>query len=568
MEAGSRMKFPIFLVLPVWLCCSIPLAAQDAESVAKVNGNALTIRDLKEVFAGTPPEVLQYAAQNPEGFLERYFLIRKLAELAKKEGLDQRSPYKERLAWGRLQLLSRAAIEQIAKEAEPPVEEQKKFYQENLDQYRSAKVKLIYIAFAEEQNESEETNKLPTPAEARQKAEKILAEAKAGADFVELVERYSDDDESKAKQGDFPDVTAKSQLPAEVKSAILAAGTGDIVGPLEQPSGFYLFKVVSAEARPFEQVAAEIREQLHSKRTEERMEALRSQISVKVENEEFFKPGLIPQAAVSAEAVVATLNGKPVTAEELNSLFTGASPAIRQNAAGSPQDFLRQLAMMRELSEMAVRSGLDSQTPVRERLEWNSAEVLRQAALDHKMNAVVITPEEQEKAYEEKKDGWREATVKVLYMGATPDVPLQIEGAQRIDPAEVRAKMEAIRQQIKTEADFVRMVKIYSEDEETKAQEGDWSVAVRPNDQRIPEHVRKAILSTPPGEMTEVLEEKNGFYLFLVKKNEIMPYQAVKNDVYVQEQQNRFNEWLQAELKSIRIEGLNAENFRAALPRP
>lgn len=563
------MKFPIFLVLPVLLCSSVPLAAQDAESVAKVNGNALTIQDLKEVFAGTPPEVLQYAAQNPEGFLERYFLIRKLAELAKKEGLDQRSPYKERLAWGRLQLLSRAAIEQIAKQAEPSVEEQKKFYQENLDQYRSAKVKLIYIAFAEEQNESEETNKLPTQAEARKKAEKILAEAKAGADFVELVERYSDDDESKAKQGDFPDVTAKSQLPAEVKGAILSASTGDIVGPLEQPSGFYLFKVVSAEARPFEQVAAEIREQLHSKRTEERMEALRSQISVKVENEEFFKQGLTPQAAaVSAEAVVATLNGKPVTAEELNSLFTGASPAIRQNAAGSPQDFLRQLAMMRELSEMAVRNGLDSQTPVRERLEWNSAEVLRQAALDHKMNSVVITAEEQEKAYEEKKDGWRQATVKVLYMGATPDVPLQIEGAQRIDPAEVRAKMEAIRQQIKSEEDFVRMVKIYSEDEETKAQEGDWSVAVRPNDQRIPEHVRKAILSTPPGEMTEVLEEKNGFYLFLVKKNEIMPYEAVKNDVYVQEQQNRFNEWLQAELKSIRIEGLNAENFRAALPRP
>lgn len=563
------MKFPVFVLFPTLLCSWVSVAAQDAASVAKVNGNTLTIQDLKEVFAGTPPEVLQYAEQNPEGFLERYFLIRKLAELAKKEGLDRKSPYKERLAWGRLQYLSRAAIEQIAKEAEPSVEEQKKFYQENLEKYRSAKVKLIYIAFGEEASESGEADKLPSRAEARKKAEKILAEAKAGTDFVELVTRYSDDDESKAKQGDFPDVTANSQLPAEVKAAILAAGTGEIVGPLEQPSGYYLFKVVSAEARPFEQVADEIREQLRTKRTEERMEAIRSQVSAKVENEGFFRRALNQQEepAVRPESVVATLNGKPVTAEELNGIFTGASPAIRQNAASSPEDFLKQLAMMRKLAEIAARNGLESKTPVRERLEWNSAEVLRQAALDHKMNTVVITAEEQERAYEENKSGWRQANVKVLYMGATPDLPLHIEGAQRVDPKEVRAKMEAIRQQIKSEEDFVRMVKIYSEDEDTKARDGDWPVAVRPNDQRIPEHVRKAILSTEPGEMTEVLEEKNGFYLFLVKKNEILPYQAVRNDVYVQEQQNRFNEWLQAELKSIRIEGLNAENFRAALPR-
>lgn len=563
------MRTPKLLSVLVLLCAPWIAGAQNANAVANVNGRTVAVEELREIFRGVPPDVLQYAAQSPKDFLERYFLVVKLAALAEKEGLDKKSPYKDRLDWSRLQYLSRAAIDKIAKDAEPSIEEREKFYDDNAASYRNAKVKLIYLAFAEEGEQDGEAS-LPSEADARKKAETILAGAKAGADFVALVRKHSDDDESKEKDGDFPDVTADSQLPDDVKSAILGAGTGDLVGPLRQPSGFYVFKVVSAETRPFEQVSDQIREQLQTKRMDERMQSLRAQVSVEVKNQDFFRAQMNPSDAQSVEpgAVVAAVNGQPITAEEMNGIFRGGSPQIRQNAAQSPEGFLQQLGIMRQLTGIAEKEGLAAHTPNRERLRWNNAEVLRQAMLDEKMNTVVVTAEEQRQAYESTRDQWREATAKVLYMAASPNLPFQVEGVERKDPEEVRAKLAAIKQQIKNEEDFVRMVKVYSEDEETKNKDGDWGVTVRPNDQRIPEHVRQAILAAKPGEMTEVIEEKNGFYLFLVKTNEIMSYEQVRSDVYRQEQQNRFNEWLQAEMKSIQVESLDAETFRATLPRP
>ncbi len=58
-------------------------------------------------------------------------------------------------------------------------------------------------------------------------AAKLVADLRGGADFVKLVEQYSDDSTSKAKAGDFATIHGSDNIPQEVKSVVMGLKQGD-----------------------------------------------------------------------------------------------------------------------------------------------------------------------------------------------------------------------------------------------------------------------------------------------------------------------------------------------------
>ncbi|HXG50379.1 MAG TPA: SurA N-terminal domain-containing protein [candidate division Zixibacteria bacterium] len=77
--------------------------------------------------------------------------------------------------------------------------------------------------------------------EARRRASRIVAEARAGKDFAQLARRQSDDPTA-ARGGDLGWL-AQGQLPPELDKPIFALAKGEIGGPVESPAGFSVFKV-------------------------------------------------------------------------------------------------------------------------------------------------------------------------------------------------------------------------------------------------------------------------------------------------------------------------------------
>jgi parvulin-like peptidyl-prolyl isomerase len=121
---------------------------------------------------------------------------------------------------------------------------------------------------------------------ARELAAKAAAEAKSGADFLQLAEKYSDPGEKANKGGDIGTGPVK-KLAAPVRDALAKLKPGEISEPVESQFGMHVLKLIErkpATVKPFEavkdQVVAKERARLQRKRIEEAVNAVRNSTTV------------------------------------------------------------------------------------------------------------------------------------------------------------------------------------------------------------------------------------------------------------------------------------------------
>jgi peptidyl-prolyl cis-trans isomerase D len=103
------------------------------------------------------------------------------------------------------------------------------------------------------------------------KAEDLLKQARAGADFAELAKKYSED-EASAKNGGDLDYFGRGRMVAEFDQAAFSLEPGKISDLIKTQYGYHIIKVVdkkSATTRPL----AEVRQQIHDQLSYERAQA-------------------------------------------------------------------------------------------------------------------------------------------------------------------------------------------------------------------------------------------------------------------------------------------------------
>jgi parvulin-like peptidyl-prolyl isomerase len=138
---------------------------------------------------------------------------------------------------------AKAYMDRINEEKPVTDEEIQAFYDKNKDDesmasifYTAPSVKVSHILIKDEEH----------TAAKREETEKILAEAKGGADFAELAKTYSEDDGSKESGGDVGEVTNDGSMVQEFQDAALAlAKNGDLSDIVETEYGFHIIKATS-----------------------------------------------------------------------------------------------------------------------------------------------------------------------------------------------------------------------------------------------------------------------------------------------------------------------------------
>lgn len=259
--------------------------------------------DFKRVLSAMPPQNQQFILRDRQAFLHQLGVMRKLAQMAEKEKLDQRDPYKDQIDFARMQILASAKLtnEMQATLVEP--DQLVKYYDANKDKYKQVKVKAIYISFggAAAANANSSSIKKPrTEEEAKAKAEKLLADIRGGADFVTLVKESSDDETSKAKDGDFGTWKANDNIPDALRAAVFALKQGDVSEPIKQPNGFYLLKADEVKVSSLDDVRNEIYQTVKNQRYGEWMKDLDSSTKVQYPNAAFL--GTAPAQPPAAPA--------------------------------------------------------------------------------------------------------------------------------------------------------------------------------------------------------------------------------------------------------------------------
>jgi len=252
------------------------------------DGVRFTMGQFRGLYTVMNAQMQQTALQNRKDWIQQYALFRKLALMAEQDKLDQVSPTREALAFNRMLLLSQVKLNANMNSTAVEGAEIVKAYDARREQFKQVKVKTIYVSFLSDALTKATSEKGLTEQQAKEKAERLAAQIRSGADFVQLVKANSDDVTSRDKDGDFATLRRSDNIPDAIRSAVFVLKPGEITDPVRQPNGFYIFKASEVSYRPLSEVRDEIYNDLKMQHHREWLEKTRVETRVQIVDEAFF----------------------------------------------------------------------------------------------------------------------------------------------------------------------------------------------------------------------------------------------------------------------------------------
>jgi peptidyl-prolyl cis-trans isomerase D len=149
-------------------------------------------------------------------------------------------------------------------------------YDENLQQFTTPEqVRASHILLRTEGKDE---------ATVKAKAEEILKEARAGADFSELAKQYSED-ESNAKNGGDLDYFGRGRMVPEFDTAAFNMEVGQISDLVKTQFGYHIIKLTDKKAgvtRPLDEVKQQLTDQIQSERAQEQAASLAQTLETQI----------------------------------------------------------------------------------------------------------------------------------------------------------------------------------------------------------------------------------------------------------------------------------------------
>ncbi len=301
---ANRMRRCLFCLAALAICACKPSPGPTGKSasrpgpvLARVDDTEITAADLQEVlarYAHTPFVLARYSTpEKKKELLDGLIRYELMAREAIRRGYD-RDPDVQRIAKRQMvaQFEKREINDKLRAE-DVPLADVEKYYREHQPEFvRPEEVRVSQI--------------LVHDAAA---ARRIAAEAKSGRNdaksFRDLVERYSEDADSKSRAGDltFFDRKTTRAPKALVDAAFAMTQVNDVAGPIASDKGFHIIKLTDRRAeltRPLAEVKVDIQkrllDQMRAQRKRELAEEMRKSIRVEIYEDELAKVALAPTA--------------------------------------------------------------------------------------------------------------------------------------------------------------------------------------------------------------------------------------------------------------------------------
>lgn len=282
---------------------------------------------------------------------------------------------------------------------------------------------------------------------------------------------------------------------------------------------------------------------------------------------------------VPANTVVLKIDGKELTAGEIRAVLATMPGDFVKFYQQNPKNAIEQLYVMRYLAQEAEKEKLDQQSPMKEQLEVVRANTLASAMLSYEHNHYPVSDEMVKAYYERNQAKYQQLKVKAIYVAFKPVIPgigssteeraraasEAAAGRTQRSEAEAKALAEDLVKQIRSGADFAKLVEQYSDDPASKANGGDFGVINLTSAQ--PPEVKRAAMALKPGEVTDPVRQLSGFYIVRVEDKTAQPMKEVYEPIIQEIRQAHVNEWFAAIRTRFSAEVEKPEFFIPAAPQ-
>jgi peptidyl-prolyl cis-trans isomerase C len=251
--------------------------------IVTVEGKSYTAKQIDEMMKALPPQAKTMIDRNPQAGLTQLFILDSLSALAKQKKLDQVSPNKEALESKQRQYLANVVVQDENTHIHVTEAEQQAYYDAHKDLFQSVKISALYIAYTPHPKAGPDGKMPQTEAEAKAKADDLVKQLRAGADFAKLAAEHSEDKESAKKGGEYATIRRSDNYPAAIKDAIFKLKGDEVSDPVKQPAGFYIFKVTERNQQEFKDVAKTVFERVRQEKFSDWLKGMQRELAPKID---------------------------------------------------------------------------------------------------------------------------------------------------------------------------------------------------------------------------------------------------------------------------------------------
>jgi peptidyl-prolyl cis-trans isomerase C len=280
-------------------------------------------------------------------------------------------------------------------------------------------------------------------------------------------------------------------------------------------------------------------------------------------------PAPPPAAPVSPDAVVAKVDGKDITAGELNQLranIPGVTQALRADPAGA----IAQLTFQQYLTDEARKLKLQDETPWKQQIEVATQNVLLNAMITYVRNHTDVTVDDVEAYFKLHLAKYQQARIKLFTVNFKPGAvsdPKNLESSAAAafsaahaktdrSEADAKARAEAAVRELRAGADFAQIVEKYADDENKKSAAED-SITIKSNGSYPPE-IQKAVVGLKAGDVPDPVRLVGSFYVIRTVEVTAAPLNDAREDIL---------QTIRADRTQAYLEGLQ-KRFRTEIVRP
>ncbi len=267
----------------------------------------ITRKEFEKIASGLAPNVTPQLKRQLEARLPQFIA---LSEAAKEKGLEKTPQYQETLKLVKMQILTQQLQRSIQEEADKvPAEDIEAYYKKNPEAYEQLSLDRLFIPrykqaelekrtensekLTEEQQKAKEAADKAKQEEGEQEltklAESLQKRAAAGEDFVKLQKEAYEAAGMKVETPtvNLPKVRRTGLPPAH--AAVFDLKVGEVSAVIADNGGHYVYKVMTEQVLPLDQVSEEIRTTLKGQRMKEMMDKYTNSFHTET-NEAYFGP--------------------------------------------------------------------------------------------------------------------------------------------------------------------------------------------------------------------------------------------------------------------------------------
>src|SRR5579884_209906 len=177
-----------------------------------------------------------------------------------------------------------------------------------------------------------------------------------------------------------------------------------------------------------------------------------------------------PEAVAQTDPnrVVATINGKQITAREAANLLRAIPPDQLSRYQGNLPQVLQQIYMSEDLARQAEKLNLDKQSPTKEQIELNRDGILAQAYLNKIANNASTSAPAPDPAqyYNAHPDEFDRAELSGIFVGFNPPGTPANNSPNSRTEEQARAKADDIEKKLKAGGDFGTLARTDSDNQQ------------------------------------------------------------------------------------------------------